>query len=128
MIKNIIIIALLLSLSLGGFLANNAIGILKSTITTLQIKHKKAIVKTKVKERGKRVLAAIPIAGLIALAWFEKLEYDEWKMDHPEGSPEQYSNEMADLIHEVADEYYAEIQGQIDSESPASTADGSTLE
>ncbi len=127
MIKNIIIVALLLSLSIGGFLANSTIGILKSTITTLQIKHKKAIVKTKIKERGKRVLAAIPIAGLIAVAWFEKLEYEEWKMAHPEGSPEQYSNEMADLIHEVAGEYYADIQGQSDGDSPAPTANGNTL-
>lgn len=109
MIKSIIIVVLLLSISIGGFFASSTIILLKSTITTLQIKHKKATVKTKIKERGKRVLAAIPIAGLIAVVWFEKLEYEEWQQDNPDGTPEQYSKEMADLVYEMADEYYEEI-------------------
>jgi membrane-associated protease RseP (regulator of RpoE activity) len=109
MVKNIIIVVLLLSISIGGVFASSTINLLKSTITTLQIKHKKAIVKTKIKERGKRVLAAIPIVGLIAVAWFEKLEYEEWHQDNPDGTPEQYSKEMADLVYEMADEYYEEI-------------------
>ncbi|NQZ52786.1 MAG: hypothetical protein HRT93_00895 [Piscirickettsiaceae bacterium] len=109
MIKNIIIVVLLLSISIGGFFVSSTISLLKSTMTTLQIKHKKAIVKTKIKERGKRVLAAIPIAGLIAVVWFEKLEYEEWQQDNPDGTPEQYSKEMADLVYEMADEYYEKI-------------------
>ena len=109
MIKNLIIVVLFLSLSIGGYLVNSTINILKSTITALHIKHKKNILKTKIKERGKRVLTAIPIAGLIAIGWFEKLEYEEWKQDNPDGTPEQYANEVADLMYEVAESYYEEI-------------------
>lgn len=109
MIKNLIIIILLLALSVGGVIVNNTIGLLQSTITTLQIQHKKAILKTKIKERGKRILTAVPVVGLAALAWFEKTEYDEWKQDNPDGTPEQYSQEMMAAITDVAEEYYQEI-------------------
>jgi len=109
MIKNLIIVVLFLSLSIGGYLINGTINTLKATITALHIKHKKNIVKTKIKERGKRVLTAIPIAGLIAIGWFEKLEYEEWKQDNPDGTPEQYANEVASLVYEVAENYYEDI-------------------
>jgi len=108
MIKNIIIVVLLLSLSVGGYLVNGTINTLKATITALHIKHKKNILKTKIKERGKRVLAAVPVLGLIAIGWFEKQEYEEWKQDNPDGTPEQYANEVADLVYEVAESYYYE--------------------
>jgi len=118
MIKNIIIVVLLLSLSVGGYLVNSTINTLKATITALHIKHKKNILKTKIKERGKRVLAAIPIAGLIAIGWFEKQEYEEWKQDNPDGTPEQYANEVADLVYEGAESYYEDItQENSDSDS-----------
>lgn len=118
MIKNIIIVVLLLSLSVGGYLVNSTINTLKATITALHIKHKKNILKTKIKERGKRVLTAIPIAGLIAIGWFEKQEYEEWKQDNPDGTPEQYANEVADLVYEVAESYYEDItQENSDSDS-----------
>ena len=117
MIKNFIIVVLLLSLSVGGYLVNGTINTLKSTITALHIKHKKNILKTKIKERGKRILTAIPIAGLIAIGWFEKLEYEEWKQDNPDGTPEQYANEVADLVYEVAESYYQEIIEESSSNS-----------
>ncbi|RKZ89318.1 MAG: hypothetical protein DRQ39_01025 [Gammaproteobacteria bacterium] len=117
MIKNFIIVVLFLSLSVGGYLVNGTINTLKSTITALHIKHKKNILKTKIKERGKRVLTAIPIAGLIAIGWFEKLEYEEWKQDNPDGTPEQYANEVADLVYEIAESYYQEILEENSSNS-----------
>ena len=118
MIKNLIIVVLFLSLSIGGYLINGTINTLKATITALHIKHKKNILKTKIKERGKRVLTAIPIAGLIAIGWFEKLEYEEWKQDNPDGTPEQYANEVASLVYEVAESYYEDIMEESSYNDP----------
>ena len=126
MIKNIIIVVLILSLSVGGYLVNGTINTLKSTIAALHIKHKKNILKTKIKERGKRVLTAIPVVGLIAIGWFETQEYEEWKQDNPDGTPEQYANEVADLVYEVAESYYEDIT-QENSDTDSMESDTSDI-
>lgn len=108
MIKNIIIFTLLLSLSGGAYYSIDVIDKLKGTITALTIKHKKQLVKTKVKERGKRLLAAIPVVGLVAIGWFEKKEYDEWKEGNPGGTIERYTSEITDASKDVANEVTAE--------------------
>jgi hypothetical protein len=113
MLKNIIILLLIGSLSIGGYVASKTIDGLKTAMVALQVKHKKQIVKTKVKERGKRVLALLPVVGLAAVAWFEKQEYDEWKTDNPDGTPEQYADEMTEVIKEISLSYYEEIKEEI---------------
>lgn len=113
MIKNITIFLLCGTLLFGGYLLNNTINTLESAITLLHIKHKKDILKTKIKERGKRVLTAIPVAGLVAFGWFEKLEYEEWKHDNPDGTPEQYTDEIGDLVYEIAASYYEDIHSDL---------------
>ena len=105
MIKHIIIGCLLLTISVGGYVANAAIDGLKTTIALMKVQHKKNILKTKLKERGKRLLAAVPVAGLIAVGWFEKSEYDEWRLDNPSGTPELYSIELKDAAFEMVDDY-----------------------
>jgi hypothetical protein len=112
MIKNIIIAMLLLCLAGGGYIANRTIDRLEQAIALLHVKHKKDILKTKARERGKRVLTAIPVAGLVALAWFEKREYDEWQQEHPDGTPRRYLREVSDATREaaleIADSYCTE--------------------
>lgn len=104
MAKNIIIAVLLFSLAGGGYLATTTIGNLKNAITALTIKHKKTILKTKVKERGKRLLATIPVVGLVMVGWFEKQEYDEWKLDNPNGTLSEYQSQMLDAASDVAND------------------------
>lgn len=112
MIKNIIIAVLLSALAAGGYAANStlsqlktaeaAVSALQTTVSALRLKHKQDILKTKIKERGKRIVVALPVAGLVALGWFEKAEYDEWKQEHPQGTLQQYSSEMGASVKEVA--------------------------
>lgn len=104
MIKNIIIIILLAVLSIGSYFVEKTLDGLKTTIATLHIKHKKDILKTKMKERGKRIFAAIPVAGVLAVGWFEKTEYEEWKVENPNGTIEEYTSEMKEAASEVASE------------------------
>ncbi len=56
-------------------------------ILTLEAMHKAELLEAKIRERGKRFISAIPIAGTVAMGWFEKIEYDEWKADNPNGTP-----------------------------------------
>ncbi len=123
MIKNIIIVLLISVISLGAYVLNNKISLLNNSLTqiaqlktamsAMRIKHAKKVMKIKIRERAKRALAAIPVVGLVALGWFEKREYDEWKQQHPDGDLPQYTQQVSELVAELADEYYAEIKKEI---------------
>ncbi len=94
-------------------MAENIINGLNGAITALTIKHKKQIIKTKVKERGKRLLTAIPFVGRIAVSGFEKQQYDEWKQDNSNGIFEEYSDEIitatSNVAGEITDSYCADL-------------------
>jgi hypothetical protein len=121
MIKNSLIILLLISLSTGGWLANRIIQNLNQAMVMLQLKHKQEIARTKIKERGKRLLAALPVAGIIAASWFEKREYDEWKAEHPQGTPEQYAQEVSALVIDMSRRFYQELKADYPSLEEASS-------
>ena len=82
----------------------------KKAIAQLKLKHKKDIAKVKMKQRSKakiqRVVAAIPVVGIATLAVFEKLEFDDWKTDHPNGTFSEYSEEVTQVVNELLMEEY----------------------
>jgi len=84
----------------------------KKEISQLKLKYKKDIAKVKVKQRSKakiqRAIAAIPVAGVASLAVFEKLEFDDWKTDHPSGTFAEYSDEITQTVNELLMEEYQE--------------------
>jgi hypothetical protein len=84
----------------------------KKKISQLKLKHKKDIAKVKVRQRSKakiqRAVAAIPVAGIASLAVFEKLEFDNWKTDHPSGTFAEYSDEITQTVNELLMEEYQE--------------------
>jgi len=84
----------------------------KKKISQLKLKHKKDIAKVKMKQRAKakiqRSIAVIPIAGVASLAVFEKLEFDDWKSDHPNGTFGDYSDETTQTINKLLMEEYQE--------------------
>ncbi|WP_415408165.1 hypothetical protein ACLHDG_06335 [Sulfurovum sp. CS9] len=86
----------------------------KRSIAQLKLKHKKDIAKIKMKQRSKakiqRTVAAIPIAGVAFLAVFEKLEFDDWKSDHPNGTFIEYSDEITQTVNELFMEEYQEYR------------------
>ena len=119
MIKNLMIAILLSLLSAGGYWFDHSISRLQTAITALeisqqamQLKHKQQILKTKVKERGKRLVAAIPVAGAVAITWFEAREFEEWKIENPQGDLQQYSEEMFHLVKQEARIYIDDIQSE----------------
>ena len=84
----------------------------KKEISQLKLKHKKDIAKVKMKQRSKakiqRAVTAIPIVGVASLALFEKLEFDDWKADHPSGTFVEYSDEITQTVNGLLMEEYQE--------------------
>lgn len=64
----------------------------------------KAVAKTKAKARLRRAVVAIPIAGIGATTYFEEQDYQEWKLQNPEGNRKEYACEIAGLTVEVMDD------------------------
>ena len=79
-------------------------------------KHKGELAKAKTKERAKakvqRAVSAIPLVGVGAFALFEKLEFENWKAENPEGTFEQYSLEIGNEVNEILQEEYREYYEQ----------------
>ncbi|WP_068317097.1 hypothetical protein [Polycladidibacter hongkongensis] len=69
----------------------------------------KAVAKTKAKARLRRVVAAIPFVGIAAIGYFEHRDFAKWQEQHPEGTPQQYSCEVAAHSAEVVDEVVQEV-------------------
>lgn len=73
----------------------------------------RAIARTKAKARLRRLIAAVPIAGLGAIAYFEERDFQEWKRDNPDGTRADYTCEVAELSAEVIDEVLQDLPGSI---------------
>ena len=83
-----------------------------ATKTTAEMQEQAAVAKAKSKEKAKarlkRVVTAIPIAGLGAAAYFEYGDYQDWLEDNPDGTFSEYSQHVMDISQEVAGEVIAE--------------------
>lgn len=81
--------------------------------TRMTVQRKKAVgsavARTKAKARLRRVMAAVPLAGIAAAGYFEHSDYQEWKEDNPEGDFAGYSCEVSALSAEVIDEVLQEL-------------------
>ena len=77
------------------------------------------IMQTKLAARAKskiqRTVAAIPVVGLASFAYFEKIEFDEWKKDHSTGTVEEYSKEIYEKTQELLDSEYSGIKKYADN-------------
>ena len=81
------------------------------------VRHRKemarVIAKVKAKARLKRMIAMIPFAGIAAGAYFEEQEYEEWLINNPDGSRQEYLCEVASMSSEVIDEILLELPEMI---------------
>jgi hypothetical protein len=104
MYKNIAIILLALIVTSQGLYIYYQQDTFQDIVVGLEAKHQIALSKAKIKERGKRLLSALPVAGLMVGGWLEKQEYDEWKQHNPDGTLEEYTLELKHSATEVLDE------------------------
>lgn len=87
-------------------------------IAKLKRKYQKKLAKVKARERAKakiqRTVSAMPIIGVAAFGFFEKVEYDHWKKENPTGTFKTYTDEirleMNDVFQEEYQAYYESYQ------------------
>ena len=76
----------------------------------------KAIAKVKAKAKLRRLIAAVPFAGMASLAYFEEQDYQEWLVENPTGTRADYACEVATVTAEVIDEFLRELPENLQPE------------
>ena len=102
-----------ISFGLWAVSATAQVASVTASATAAAIANRKAIaaavMRTKAKARLRRVLVAVPIAGLAAAAVFEHQDYIEWKEEHPDGDAKTYGCEISSLSAEFVDDVLQEF-------------------
>ncbi len=70
--------------------------------------------RARAKSKIQRGVATIPVIGLTSLAVFEKMEFDDWKKDHPNGTSEEYAREMYETSQQLMKEEYPDFEKYTD--------------
>ena len=103
----------------------------RKEINKLKKDHKKDIAKIKSKARAKakvqRVISAVPVIGIGAFGAFEKIEFDNWKSENPEGNFEEYSMEISNDVNELLANEYQIFQGKYSEIKKYSTETGAEI-
>ena len=86
---------------------------LTASAATAAVTHRKELAATvsrvKAKARLRRLVAAIPLAGIAAAAEFERRDFLSWQEENPDGTFGQYGCEASVLSAEVMDEVLQEL-------------------
>ena len=80
-----------------------------STILAQRKAATKTVAKVKAKARLRRLVAAVPFAGVASLAYFEEQDYQEWLEENPAGTRGDYACEVAHITSEVIDEFLRDL-------------------
>lgn len=85
----------------------------KSKLAKLELDHESELLeqkaKLKARERIRRTLIAVPVVGAGLIVYFEEQDYQDWLIDHPDGSRADYACEVASYSAEVIDEIVENI-------------------
>lgn len=121
LLKNVIFLGWL-SFALASFSIASAIWVLQLSATVARVsaevaatavRHRGEIARTiahvKAKARLRRIMAAVPLVGIGAVAYFEEQDFQEWLEENPEGTRTEYACEVAEVTAEVLDEFMQEL-------------------
>lgn len=79
-----------------------------ATKAQAKVSEKQAVSKAKAKEKAKarlrRVVVAVPIAGVGAAGYFEYADYQEWQQNNPDKEPRDYAEEIYAITEQVSQE------------------------
>ena len=73
------------------------------------VKHRKEISKVLAKARLRRVIVMMQFAGVGMGAYFEEQDYQQWKLDNPNGSRRDYGCEVTLVTLDLLDEFLIDI-------------------
>lgn len=104
-----VLASLSIGLAVWSFQLTTSIALLTSELTVSAVKHRKELSKALAKARLRRVIVMVPVAGAGMGAYFEEQDYQEWKLDNPNGSRQDYGCEVAIITADLLDEFLDEI-------------------
>ena len=106
-----------ISLGLWAVSLTEQVASLTATTAASVIAHRQALTQSsarlKAKARLRRLIVAVPIAGLASIAYFEEHDYQEWLEDNPDGDRAKYACEVATITAEVLGEVLQELPKKI---------------
>lgn len=114
-----VVVLALSTISLGIWAVSIAtqVASLTATMATNAIAHRQTLIQSaarlKAKARLRRLIVAVPIAGLASIAYFEEHDYQEWLEDNPDGDRAKYACEVATITAEVLNEVLQELPESI---------------
>ena len=114
-----VVVLALSTISLGIWAVSIAtqVASLTATMATNAIAHRQTLIQSaarlKAKARLRRLIVAVPIAGLASIAYFEERDYQEWLEDNPDGDRAKYACEVATITAEVLNEVLQELPESI---------------
>ncbi len=100
---------LLVGLALWSLQLTANVAVLTTEVAVQAVKHRKELSKVLAKARLRRIMGMMPIAGIGIGAYFEEQDYQEWKLDNPNGNRRDYGCEIALVTADLLDEFFIEI-------------------
>lgn len=79
----------------------------------MAVQHRQAMARAIARARLRRLVVAIPLVGAGAAVYFERQAYYEWLALYPDGTPEDYACDMAELTADVLDEVVQELPERV---------------
>lgn len=100
---------LALSTSVWALSQSIRVAALTKTVAAQAVQNRKRIARLKAKARMRRVVMAVPVAGIAAGGYFEEKDRRAWLASNPGSTSMDYACEMASLSTEVMDEVLADL-------------------
>lgn len=86
---------------------------LSKAVATQAVQNRKQIARLAAKARLRRIVTALPLAGMVVAAYFEERDRREWLEANPGKTNADYACEVAELTTEVMDEVLAGMPMEI---------------
>lgn len=86
---------------------------LSKAVATQAVQNRRQVARLAAKARLRRIIAAVPLAGIGAAAYFEEIDRREWLEANPDKTNVDYACEVAELTAEVMDEVLAGLPVEV---------------
>ncbi|MFT6074871.1 MAG: hypothetical protein ACJAZ1_001793 [Yoonia sp.] len=99
--------SLAISTSIWAISQTMRVATLSNAVATQAVQNRRQIARLAAKARLRRIVAAVPLAGIAAAGYFEERDRREWLEANPGKTNPDYACEVAELTTEVMDEVLA---------------------
>lgn len=96
-------------LAVKATLLSAQVATLTAKAASSAVRNRRAATRIRAKARLRRLVTAIPLAGIGAAIYFERQDFQGWQEENPDRNLGDYSCEVAGISAEVVDEVLQEL-------------------